>query len=177
MIRNVKKSLTMKNNNLYPCYKCVYDTINAEGRWYMCIKATPSMCGCWIILKLRKFSYNIITQNESAVFWRSYLFKSTQPARTVRIVVDKLEFIPTWAGVPERNKRVSASLHETQFVYDWTALISCLCPPAGSQAVTIDSMSCEVISSSSSAAHAVRQKDDCTVIILAIISLLLFLFL
>lgn len=78
--------------------------------------------------------------------------------------------------VPERNKCVSASLHEAQFVYDWTALISCLCPPAGSQAVTIDSMSCEVISSSSSAAHAVRQKDDCTVIILAIIFLLLFIF-
>lgn len=42
-------------------------------------------------------------------------------------------------------------------------LISCLCPPAGSQAVTIDSMSCEVISSSHFAAHAVRQKDDCLV--------------
>lgn len=40
--------------------------------------------------------------------------------------------------------------------------------------MTIDSMSCEVISSSSSAARAVRQKDDCTVIILAIIFLLLF---
>lgn len=34
--------------------------------------------------------------------------------------------------------------------------------------MTIDSMSCEVISSSHSAAHAARQKDDCTVVLLPI---------
>lgn len=62
----------------------------------------------------------------------------------------------------ERNEFICASLQELQFVYDWTALISCLCPPAGSQAVTIDSMSCEVISSSHFTTHAARQKDDCT---------------
>lgn len=65
--------------------------------------------------------------------------------------------------VSEKIEFISASLHELQFVYDWTAFISRLCPPAVSQAGTIDSMSCEVISSSHFAAHAVRQKEDCTV--------------
>lgn len=65
----------------------------------------------------------------------------------------------------------------SSFLYDWTALISCLCPPAGSQAVTIDSVSCEAVSSSRSAAHAVRQKDDCTVSLLPIILLEMYIFL
>lgn len=64
--------------------------------------------------------------------------------------------------VSERNEFISALLRERHFVYDWTAFISCLCPPAVSQAATIDSMSCEVFSSHF-AAHAVRQKEDCAV--------------
>lgn len=58
----------------------------------------------------------------------------------------------------ERNEFICASLPERLFVYDCTTFISCLCPPAVSQAVTIYSMSCEVISSSHFTAHAARDR-------------------
>lgn len=95
----------------------------------------PSQCGWWIILNSVTFSK----------FQRELSFR-IQTARSV----SSLSLFINWDSIPrepERNEFSTAAPHELRFVYD--IFISCLCPPAVSQAAAIDSASCEAISSSS----------------------------
>lgn len=147
--------------------QCFNGKLRADGVCVLSLETTqcnckspvrPSACGCWVILKLKSHFWYILSTKIKVL---SFQIHTASPYGTYQCL--ESGFRSHVNCVSERNESVSASLRELQFVYDWTALISCLCPPAGSQAVTIDSMSCEVISSSHLAAHAARQKDDCTV--------------